>query len=541
PVLSLMLHAGVTRDDSKSLAIVRQTLDAMAQGGIHDQLAGGFHRYTTDSGWSVPHFEKMLYDNAQLLRLYADAYRLTGNANYRRIAAGVADYLVGRMLAADGGFYTAEDAAVDGVEGASYLWTQRELVAVLGTEAAKRFLAAYALTPIADQARLQTPQQTVAGEEYGVLRLRLPIEESLARTGSPDINALLDKFAPMRSRLLEFRERRKQPARDEKIVVGQNGLAIGAFAASAGALDRPKLLDIARRSAERIYRVAYDPQSGQLKHEIFKGRAQTDAYLDDYALLGNGLLALHAATGEKLWLQRASSLADSMLARFARADGTLATTPAEKDLLIPPPEQGDPIVPSGTSAAVDLLLQLGKQLGEQKYSSSARRVVERHSARLDESAGFWSVMVAALNFTGLGAGATSSVALDKLDTARHVRVSANGMSGPDQDEIAIVLDIERGYHVNANPASYDYLIPTQVEFPGLTPVALRYPKATLFKPAFEPAGLEVFEGTVEIRAQFPKGTLARERDLRAVVWAQACDDEICLPPAKIPVTVQITE
>lgn len=540
PVLTLMLQEAVTRKDAELLGQVRRTLDAMAQGGLNDHLAGGFHRYTTDAGWSLPHFEKMLYDNVQLMRLYAEAYRLTGSAYYRYVAAGTADYLIARMHAAQGGFHTAEDAAVKGVEGASYLWTQRELEAVLGVEQARQLMKTYVLTPLGDQTRLQTADQVLEGVEYGVLRLRLPIADSLARTGSTDLTAMLDGFAPLRNRLLAARQQREQPARDEKILVALNGLAIEAFAIGTAVLDRPALLDIARHSAEYVYGAAYDPASGLLKHEIFRERAQTDAYLDDYALLGRGMLALHAATGERLWLERATALADSMLLRFARADGTLATSPAEKDLLIPPPEEGDAIVPSGTSAAVDLLLQLARALDENRYSTAALAVVRRHSARLDKSAPFWSLTVSALIADNIAKTASDNHP-NLLDSARHVRVFATGRPGKSDDEIVIVLDIEDGYHVNANPASFDYLMPTQVVFPGLTPTVLRYPNVTLFKPAFEPAGLKVFEGKVEMRARFPSGTLTRHRPLRALVSVQACDDEVCLPPASIEVPVRLVD
>jgi uncharacterized protein YyaL (SSP411 family) len=529
PVLALLIAAQRLAPVPANIGVLTRTLDAMATGGIYDQLAGGFHRYGTEATWSIPHFEKMLYDNAQLLAIYAEAYRLTGELHYRMIATGTADYLMTRMMAPEGGFYTAEDAAVNGKEGGSYLWTRQEIASVLGGEAAS-FFDAYGLTPMPDQEGLQTAEQTLSGETFGVLRMRLPIEETLERTNHKDEMQSIAANAPMRKKLLEVRDRRAQPVRDEKLVVALNGLAIQAFARTGQLLDMPLYIDVARRSAERIWRLAYDRKSG-LRHEIFNNRAQTDAFLDDYALLGLSYLALYDATRDAMWDQRATELADSMLARFQRSDGTLATTIAEKELPMPP-EESDNAYPSGSSAAVDLLLQLARSTGATRHADAARRIVGRLGHRIAGEPESWPALITALNRSDF----SPSMSKGLSGTATVVRVSAVAKGGADQDEIVVTLHVEHGYHVNANPATYDYLIATSVAFDGLTPTRVRYPAATLFKPAFAPAGLKVYEGEVKLVASFPKGTAGKDREIRAVVSTQACDSEICLPPARLPVT-----
>ena len=529
PVLALLITAQRLAPVPANIGVLARTLDAMARGGIYDQLAGGFHRYGTEATWSIPHFEKMLYDNAQLLAIYAEAYRLTGELYYRMIATGTADYLMTRMMAPEGGFYTAEDAAVNGKEGGSYLWTRQEIVSVLGGKAAS-FFDAYGLTPMPDQEGLQTAEQTLNGETLGVLRVRLPIEETHGRTSHKDELQSLAANAPMRKKLLEARDRRAQPARDEKLVVALNGLAIQAFARTGQLLDMPSYIDVARRSAERIWRLAYDRKSG-LRHEIFNNRAQTDAFLDDYALLGLGYLALYNATRDAMWNQRARELADSMLARFQRRDGTLATTIAEKELPMPP-EESDNAYPSGTSAAVDLLLQLARSTGAARYADAARRIVGLLAHRIAGEPESWPALIAAVNRSHF----SPSVSKGLSGTAAVVRASAVVKGGVDQDEIVVTLHIEDGYHVNANPATYDYLIATSVAFDGLMPTRVRYPAATLFKPAFAPAGLNVYEGEVKLVASFPKGTAGKDREIHAVVSTQACDSEMCLLPAQLPVT-----
>jgi uncharacterized protein len=530
PVLSLLM----ADPGSTQIRMLTRALDAMAAGGIYDHLAGGFHRYASEPTWSIPHFEKMLSDNAQLLAIYAEAFVLTDDPRYRVVAMEVADYLAKQMMAPEGGFYTAEDAAVNGMEGLSYLWTRQQIVAALGDEAAARFFDAYELTPMPGQESLQTGAQTLNRENPGVLRRRLPIDEPRERTGAHEAQRPIDAYAPSRMQLLEVRNHRHQPARDEKLVVALNGLAIQAFARAGQWLGMPQYIEVARRSAEHMWRAAYDQNSG-LRHEIFNGRAQTDAFLDDYALLGLGFLALYDATGDPKWLQRAGQLADDLLARFRRTDGSLATTTAEKDLPMSPPEDGDNIYPSGSSAAVDLLLRLERAAGATRYTGAARGIVDRLGYRLEDTPESWPSLLLALDENNFAPSAHSSNG--PFVTQAVVRVSAVAKAGTDRDEVVVTLQIDDGYHVNANPASFDYLIATSVTFDGLTPTKVRYPEATLFKPAFAPAGLRVYQGKVTLEAWFPKGTIGTDLEISAVVSTQACNSEICLPPAKLTVTV----
>ncbi len=383
-----------------------------------------------------------------------------------------------------------------------------------------------------DQENLASQEQRLSGEILGVLRLRLPIGETLLRGGYADEAKMLEATAPMRKRLLAARVRRAQPARDEKLVVALNGLAIQAFARAGRALEVPQYVEVARRSAERVWRLAYDEKRG-LRHEIYRGRAQTDAFLDDYALFGLGCLALHEATGEALWVERAGQLADDLLARFVRADGTLATTSAEAFLLMPPPEDGDHAYPSGSAAAADLLLRLARSTGSERYAAAATRIIGHLGHRVAGAPEFWPALILALYENDFG---LLGVSAGLLNTAAVVRVSATAKTSAGRDEFVVTLRIDDGYHVNANPATYDYLIATSVAFEGLTPERVRYPVATLFKPAFAPSGLKVYEGEVRLIASFPAGTLGNGREIRALVSAQACNSEICLPPAKLPVT-----
>jgi uncharacterized protein YyaL (SSP411 family) len=550
PSFALLLADYRLNHDATARDMLTQTLDAMALGGIHDQLAGGFHRYSTEPSWSVPHFEKMLYDNTQLLRLYAEAYAATNNTLYRSVALGVGRYLHNRMMAPEGGFYTAEDSQVGGAEGATYIWTRDEIVSALGADAAAKFFAVYGLTPLPD-AGVPTGAPVTNAKAGGVLRVRLPAADTMKRTGSPDIAQMLSSLAAERRTLLEVRARRPQPARDEKMITGLNGLVIGALAKSSQIVQQPEFLTWARMAGERIWALAYDPKTGTLRDEIFHGHAQTDAYLQDYAMLGEGFMALFDATKETVWRDRAAALADSILARFAHPNGALSTTPDEKNLLIPVEDGEDSDVPSGTSVAIDLLLRLSAATGGSQYGTAAARVVRHLSGQINDHPEIWPAAVVALNLhplkTGEFAAASSAIepssnaqateqAFHIPETADHVRASAAVKAGAADDEIIVTLKVDDGYHINANPASFDYLIPTTVDFDHLKPSHIEYPKPVRFKSAFAPDGLDVYEGTVSLNAAFPRGSFKELRAIEGAVTAQACNTQICLPPSKLPVS-----
>ena len=392
----------------------------MALGGIHDHLGGGFHRYSTEPTWSIPHFEKMLYDNAQLLKLYAQAYELTGNPLYRQVAEDVAAYLSQQMMAPGGGFYAAQDAEVEGREGVSYLWSRDEIEAVLGKEAAERFLQVYSLTPMPEQ----SSDSLVSGAEQGVLRVRLPTANNAQRSGSETVEALASQAAA-RAKLLAVRNARPQPARDEKIIVSWNALAIDAMVRSGKILGDSASIESGKQAAARLWTLAYDPQSGELKHEIFRGQAQTPGYLDDYALLGMAFLSLHAATADTAWRDKAAALAAAMLERFSKA-GTLSTTVAANDLLIPLTDDGDSTTPSGTSAALELLARLYEITGKKEYAQSALQILSGVSGSIGQSPGVWSSAVAAVNRHPLPVSTTADRQAETRErdratgTAQHV-------------------------------------------------------------------------------------------------------------------------
>ncbi|MBA7465834.1 hypothetical protein ES707_01006 [subsurface metagenome] len=554
PRLVLLLTDYLLNRRHQALSDVLATLDAIAFGGIHDQLAGGFHRYSTEPTWSIPHFEKMLYDNAQLLQLYATAFQLTKKPLYKEIALETARFLAKDMMAPEGGFYTARDAQLDGVEGAGYLWTRGEIVTILGGKEAERFLSVYGLTPLP---KPNVPDvahpQSVNGEPPAVLRLRVPMDKTLKDTGFGDAAQMIAAFSSDRAALMAARERRPQPARDEKMVVSLNGLAIAALANSGRILSQAEFVNLATTSAERLWTLAYDEKTGILKHEIFRGRAQTDAFLEDYASFGSALITLVDATGDKIWQKRAAELADRMLARFSRPDGSFSTTLNEESLLVPVTDESDLEMPSGTSMAIDLLLRLHVASADTRYLTAATNAIQRFSGQFHNRPEAWASVIATLNRYPLPSTRQSAQATNattdknasggprELASADHVHVAASVKSVPEGKVIVVTIKVDDNFHINANPASYDFLIPTALEFKGIKPANVEYPKSVRFTSRFAREGLDVYEGSVVIVATFPKGSLQGGDPIQASITAQACTEQVCLPPSTVPISIAASE
>ena len=362
------------------LSIVESTATAMAGGGIYDQLAGGFARYSVDAGWVVPHFEKMLYDNALLLRVYTHLARLTGSARYRTVAEGTAGFLLDRLRTPEGGFAASLDADTDGVEGLTYAWSPLQLVEVLGVDDGK--WAAELL------------EVTGGGTfEHGTSTLRL--------RGEPDDPS---RWRDVRARLLEARDKRPQPARDDKVITAWNGLAIAALAEAGTALGDDRLLAAATAAADLV--VSLHLVDGRLRRASRNGAVGSAAgVLEDYGCLADGLLTLHAATGSPRWLSVATGLLDTALAHFASADapGAFHDTADDADALVwRPSDPGDNASPSGASAIAGALL-IGSALAGHEHASRYREAAERAvartgllAARAPRFAGHWLTVAEAL-------------------------------------------------------------------------------------------------------------------------------------------------
>jgi uncharacterized protein YyaL (SSP411 family) len=348
--------------DAQALAMVTHTLDCMGERGLYDHLGGGFFRYSVDRAWAIPHFEKMLYDNAQLLALYADAYAATRTPRYASVASATADWVMRDMQDARGGYYSTLDADSEHEEGKFYVWTPAELDAALAPDEAALAKHVFGLAHPAN----------FEGKHWHLHRTQTP--EAAAAAAGLEPQRAADVLEAARAKLLALREKRVWPGRDEKLLVSWNGLMIAGMARAARVLDRPDLAESAERAVDFIRAELWD--GGRLKATYKDGRARFAGYLDDYAFLALGLVELLQCRWRDADLKFARELLDVLLAHFEDTRGGFFFTADDHERLIAKPKPFvDEAVPAGNGIAALALLALGHLLGEQRYLDAAERTV----------------------------------------------------------------------------------------------------------------------------------------------------------------------
>ncbi|TXT22317.1 MAG: thioredoxin domain-containing protein, partial [Planctomycetota bacterium] len=375
--LALLLYAANRDKDDALRAKLTFTLDAMAAGGIRDHLAGGFHRYSTDRAWKVPHFEKMLYDNAQLADVYVEAFRQTKDPAYKLIAEEM------EMTDKRGGFFSALDADSEDVEGKSYVWSEREIDQLLGPNA-EAFKLAYGLN------------EKNTFEVGYVLHQPQPLDQVAAKLKLSPAD-LEKRLSSSKQKLLTARNRRPQPLTDDKVLTGWNGLMIKALSNAGAQLDRADYLSAAERAAMFVVTELRD-EDGRL-HRSYRGAASPiKAYLDDYTYLVDGLIALHLATREPKWLNAASKLTDDQLKLFwdEQNSGFFFTATDHEELLARSKDRYDSVVPSGNSVAVRNLLRLAALTKNVSYREKAELTLKAAAGSMQDSPGGFANMALAL-------------------------------------------------------------------------------------------------------------------------------------------------
>ncbi|MDP3063316.1 MAG: thioredoxin domain-containing protein [Chloroflexota bacterium] len=377
--LEFLLRYHRRSGEGEALSLVERTLEGMAGGGLYDQIGGGFHRYSVDAGWLVPHFEKMLNDNALLSRLYLHAYQATGKPLYRRIAQETLDYVLRDMRGKEGGFCSAQDADSEGVEGKYYVWALDEVAGLLGKEDAGLVARYWGMTEHGNF------------EEGNVLRQAMDLEV-LAGELQLAPEELETRIAAARARLLERRAERVAPHRDDKILLDGNGLMLASLAEAASVLGRDDYLKEAISTADFLMQALWG--EGPLRHSYKDGQAKGDGYLRDYALLCEGLLALYQATFRQRWLRAALDAANAMLKRFwdEAHGGFYDTAHDQQPLVIRPRNVYDDALPSGSSAAAFVLLRLARLTDNSAYeraAASALRSVQGLMSRSPIGFGRW--------------------------------------------------------------------------------------------------------------------------------------------------------
>jgi hypothetical protein len=558
--------------DAATLAMVTTTLDAMAAGGIHDHVGGGFHRYATDGQWKVPHFEKMLYNQAQLAGAYLDAFAATGDGRHADTARGIFRFVSEVFTGPQGQFYSALDAETDAVEGAYYTWTREQITSVLGDKDAAVFLAAFELADVPIFPGHKHP-------EGGNL-----VRKARGEANTLEINVMLSKLAAVR-------KSRKLPRLDDKAIAAWNGMMIDAYARGAEVLKDDAYRAAAARAAAFVLEKMRSPDGRLLRSVRLADEKQAmlhspqEGFLEDYAFVIRGLLALHRietdAAAKTKWLDAAESLAakadelfwDKAGAGGDRGGGGYFFATPQPDLIARGKDIGDNATPGGNSVMAHNLLALAAATGNAEYRAKAGALLDAFSGAMAQSprgsvhmihavqrlfasatdgassGKSASVGVNAPTVPASGAGVPSKAATDSLSHVGPAAIVEPASAAPGEAvTVTITLRIDDGWHVNANPASADFLVPTSVDVrPATTPGAdnsrtldvsdVTYPKPSKLKAAdLGVDEISVYGGTARItaRVRVPKDAAPGSTlPLRVLARFQACSDAgVCLMPAE---------
>ena len=452
--LSFLLHDWARTQTSQALEMVTGTLDHLARGGIHDHVGGGFHRYSTDERWLVPHFEKMLYDQALLARTFLEAYQITRTEAWASVARDIFAYVLRDLRNPQGGFYAAEDADSEGEEGKFYVWRPQEIRQALGAEEGELIARFYGVTPDGN-----------FEHQTSILSIEQPLE-AFAKLKGLEPGALAQRLQAARETLLALRARRVRPHRDEKILTSWNGLMIASLAYGASVLQEPRYLEAATTAAQFVLTHA---RSGQkLLRRYRDGEARYPGTLEDYAFFCDGLLELYEASLQPQWLAEAKVLTQEMLRQFWDPDagGLFLRSREEEPLIAASKEIYDGATPSGNSMAALVLLKLGRLTADQTLEGHGRHLLETFAAAVSQAPFSYPQMLIAWD---LALGPTREIVIAGDPTAEETRrflrvlherflprtVWALHPPGPAGGEIeTLVPYVKAQGPVNGQPAAY---------------------------------------------------------------------------------------
>jgi uncharacterized protein YyaL (SSP411 family) len=533
---SLFLLAELAPRRGEAASQLTFTLEAMARGGIYDQVAGGFHRYATDREWRVPHFEKMLYDNGLLLELYALEVERTGSAEAERIVRETAAFLERELVAPQGAFWSAIDAETHGHEGAYHVWTRGQIDEALGVEDATFLAPLYGFDgpPFFEQ-------------EHYVLHLpaSIDVQAEQRRTERTD---LLEQIGLLRERLRAARERRQHPATDDKVLTEWNGMAIRGFAVAGRVLGDARLTAVAARAADFLLD-ELRPGGGTLRRAWRGGPSAVEAFLVDYVYLIRGLLALHRATGARRWLDEALDLHAEQRRRLADSAGGYFNAAQSPDVLVRSKEVFDGATPSANAVAALNAIELTVATGEERWLEEAAAILRAFGTLLEaqpQAAAMMSVALLRYHAQAAGTAGESPGQAAAIPVAAKSAVlsAASAASAPAPPSVAsaslallgeatagfrpfaVRVVLEPGWHAE---------VPSGVQIQGLGAEIrqLVHPAGRTWRPRGAAEAVRIAEGAFEVRGEVRKD--APRASL--VLTVQPCDASRCLAPVEIELAV----
>ncbi|MGH9336641.1 MAG: thioredoxin domain-containing protein, partial [Vicinamibacteria bacterium] len=469
PANLYLLLSEASRGNEEARRMLESTLHKMGEGALYDHLGGGFHRYATDREWRIPHFEKMLYDNAALSEILVDTARLTSDPELERLARGTLDFVLEGLTDDDGGFLSAIDAQTDGREGAYYVWTREELERVLSPEELDLLAPIFGLDGAPN-----------FEENHFTLYLTSSLAGHAERLDTSR-EGLLARISPALEKLRRARHLRPFPLVDDKVLTDWNGMMVAAMAKAGSTFGEPRY----RRAAERAASFLLEElrsEDGTLQHLWRGGNARVDAFLDDYAFLTRGLLVLHRESGEVLWLEEAERLVDQMESRLRDPRGGYYQTVEKPYLLFQAKGANDGAIVSANGVAASVLLELHELTGKAVYRSRAEDAMRAFASDLERYP---------------EAAMTLALAVERYHSDGPVEAWARTSSGAEASWIGVrvSLRIEEGWHINANPASSPYLIPTEIRGEVRNVV---YPRGKSMSFGFSKEPLSVYDGELAL-------------------------------------------
>lgn len=508
-----------------------RTLDGMARGGIYDHLGGGFHRYSTERTWTVPHFEKMLYDQAQLVELYCEAYRQKPNPAYKRVIDETLAFVAREMTAPEGYFYSALDADSEGEEGRFYVWTPKELDKALENEPeAKLFREVYGLTG----------KPNFEGKYHIPRQAKFPTDEELK------------KLAPLRAKLFDLRAKRPRPFLDTKLITAWNGQMIAAYATAGQVLKEPKYTAAAAKAADFLQKTMTTKEGRLIRINAAKPggkpEAKGTAFLDDHTYLIHGLLALHDATGDAKWRKWAGGLTTWQRQKFAtEAGGGYYNTPADGEKLFARGKDSyDGAQPSANGVSLRNTLRLWKLTDDEGFRGEFERDLQRFAGSMKGEPTAVPQALLALD-AGLALEALKDLPTRLAEGVKDPKSSADvvkvtftpGHMADGLEKVNVTISVAKGWHVYANPVGNDKLaesatvVEVRADGKKLAYHVLKYPKGADKKSDL--GEYKVYEGTFGLGVELSHDEIKTARKLTARVTVVACNDKMCLAPATITV------
>lgn len=544
--------------DPKLLVILQKTLDAMWLGGIHDHIGGGFHRYSTDAQWLLPHFEKMLYDNAQLMRAYTEGFLLTGEPRYREAVEEIYTWLVREMTAPGGAFYSAIDAGEVGAEGETQVWQRAAIDSVLGANAGAEFAKYYNIKPSGNFIEQRTQQRT--GEN--IPHLRQPIE-TLALEDLIHPSELAQRLKTQREQLLVARLKRPQAHTDDKILTSWNGLMIGALAYAGKTFKDARYNEAAKRAANFILEEMTD-EAGGLLRTYRNGTAKLPGYLDDYAYFTQGVLELYHSTQSPQWLEIANRLAQQLMSAFedSAKGGFFYTSTTHEDLILRSKNiGGGGNLPDANGVTVLTLLDLAQLKQAPHFASAAEKALKSLSGLMQRSpAAAQQLLLATRQYLKAPeldlANAGMNDNNEKTGNGFLARATANALEieasvaplslkAGSKAQITVTLTIQEGWYLYGQNPAVDFLIPTEILAKASTGLTVRAIKSPAPEEKMDPllgqklrtyAGKIVFSIPIEVAENCKPGY----QTVELTIVSQACGNGTCLAPETTRLPLQLT-